>query len=62
MDVEFWKFINTFAPWLSALGTIAAVVVSLYLARRDKSIRLEVSAGHRLLATPGVKGPYPDCW
>ena len=36
------------------------VIVSIYLARRDKNIRLDVSAGHRLLVTPGVKGPHPE--
>ena len=57
---ETWKFINTFAPWLSAIGTLMAVAVSLYLARHDKRIRLEVNAGHRLLITEGQKGPHPE--
>jgi hypothetical protein len=59
-DKETWKFINTIAPWLSAIGTIAAVVVSLYLARQGKSVKLDITAGHRLMATPGIKGPYPE--
>ena len=33
-DRETWLFINSFAPWLAALGTVAAVIASLYLARR----------------------------
>jgi hypothetical protein len=45
VDKEIWKFINTFAPWFSALGTFAAVVVSLYLARISRRVRLKVSAG-----------------
>lgn len=53
-SVETWEFINSFAPWFSAFGTLAAVVVSLKLATRDRNIRLRVSAGHRLLITPGV--------
>lgn len=57
---ETWKFINTFAPWLSAIGTLLAVAVSLYFARHDKRIRLEVNAGHRLIVTPGQKGPHPE--
>ncbi len=57
---ETWRFINTFAPWISALGTISAVMLSLYLARRDKIVRLEVSAGHRLIVTPGAPGPWPE--
>ena len=36
MIIEEWKYINTFAPWLSAIGTISAVMVSLFLARKDK--------------------------
>lgn len=42
--MELWRFINSFAPWLAALGSIAASVVALYLARRDSRPRLEVSA------------------
>jgi hypothetical protein len=60
LDQETWKFINTFAPWLSAIVTIAAVIVSLYLARRSESVKLNITAGHRLMATPGIKGPYPE--
>jgi hypothetical protein len=59
-DKETWEFINTFAPWLSAIVTIFAVVVSLCLARRSESIKLNITAGHRLMATPGIKGPYPE--
>ena len=59
MDRESWQFINTFAPWLSALGTLGAVVVSLWLAHRRMSIRLKVSAGHRITVGQGIK-PYPE--
>lgn len=47
MDTETWRFINTFAPWFSAIGTILAVITSLYLARTSRRIRLEVNAGVR---------------
>jgi hypothetical protein len=60
LSQDTWRFINTFSPWLAALGTIAAVLVSLHLARRDKKIRLEVSAGHRIIITSGVPAPYPE--
>lgn len=60
MDQETWKFINTFAPWLSAIGTLAAVIVSLYLARSEKPIKLEIRAGHRMMIEQGQKGePTP---
>lgn len=32
-----WEFINSFAPWFSAIGTMSAVLVALYLARKDKN-------------------------
>ena len=60
MDRATWEFINSFSPWLSAFGTIAAVVIALYLARVDKRVRLEVSAGIRLMVTPGSPGPHPE--
>ena len=59
LSKETWVFINSFSPWLSAIGTIAAVIVSLHLARRERRIRLEVSAGYRLLATQGQQSPHP---
>jgi multisubunit Na+/H+ antiporter MnhE subunit len=58
---ETWQFINSFSPWLSAVGTIIAVIVALYLARLDKRIRLRVSAGHRLVFSAGASIPEnPD--
>jgi hypothetical protein len=50
---ETWKFINTFAPWLSAVGTISAVITSLYLARKSRRIHLKVDAGLRTLVQQG---------
>ena len=35
---NFWVFINSFAPWFSAFGTIAAVIVSLYFSRKSRNI------------------------
>lgn len=43
-DKSTWQFINSFAPWLAALGTLLAVITSLYLARRDKRINISVNA------------------
>jgi hypothetical protein len=53
-DRGFWLFINSFADWLAAFGTIAAVIVALYLARRDSRIRLKVVVGLRLILQHGV--------
>jgi len=46
---ETWLFINTFAPWVAAIGSIGAVIVALYLARRSDQLRLDVSAGVRMI-------------
>lgn len=56
-DKEMWEFINSFAQWPAALGTIAAVVVALHLARRDESIRLQVTCG---IVTMLQEGGSPD--
>jgi hypothetical protein len=44
LDHNKWMFINTFAPWLSALGTIAVVCVSLYLAKTKTKVTIEAAA------------------
>jgi hypothetical protein len=51
---KFWAFVNSFAEWFSALATTAAVIVALYLARRD-DLKLRVSAGLRII----VAAPPP---
>lgn len=57
-DQQSWQFINTFAPWLSAVGTLAAVATSLYLARRPDRIFLEVRVGIRIVAVRGGGGDH----
>jgi hypothetical protein len=47
MDQETWRFINTFAPWLAALGTFSAAGMALYLALRSDRIALALQAGIR---------------
>jgi hypothetical protein len=42
-----WILVNTFAGWLSAIGTLLAVIVSLWLARRDSRICLRIMVGLR---------------
>lgn len=59
-DNKTWEIIrnwNTFAPWLSGIGSLSAVIVSLWLVRRDKSIRLLVETGYSTapLQTPAVR-------
>ena len=59
-DREFWRFINTFAPWGSALASTAAVIAALYLARRGDRIRLQVVVGVRIVAMMGPVAPPPE--
>jgi hypothetical protein len=44
-----WELFNSFSNWLSAIGTLAAVSVSLYLANLSGKPRASVSAGHRII-------------
>lgn len=55
---ETWQFVNTFAPWLSAFGTIAAVITALYLARRADKLRLQLRVGIRTMAVRGGVGDH----
>src|SRR5258706_5047016 len=43
LDEDAWRFINTFAPWFSAIESLAAVVLALTLAWRQHRIYLHVS-------------------
>jgi hypothetical protein len=49
-ELELWNVVGT---WLSGIATTAAVIVSLYLARRTERVHLRVSAGVRTLVTMG---------
>jgi hypothetical protein len=55
---ETWQFVNTFAPWLSAFGTIAAVITALHLARRADKIQLQLRVGIRIVAVQGGGGDH----
>ena len=55
-----WELINSFSNWLAALGTIAAVVVSLWLAARATRLKCRASVGHRIVIEQGAKGSFPE--
>lgn len=52
--------IGTLADWLTAVGTISAVVVALYLSRKDDKprARVKASVSHLMTVDEGVS-PYP---
>lgn len=58
ISVEEWKFINTFAPWFSAIGTLLAVCVSLYISYCTRKIALSVSSGIFVFNENGVDEEY----
>lgn len=43
LSKDHWEIINGFANWLAAIGTITAVVVSLYLARNGSRPKAKLS-------------------
>jgi hypothetical protein len=49
-----WELYNSFANWIAAIGTVAAVWVSLHLANRVSRFKAKFSVGHRLVIQPGV--------
>jgi len=57
---EEWQFINSFSNWIAAIGTVAAVITSLYLARASQKLRLRVYAGHRIIVGGKRKESYPE--
>lgn len=53
-----WQFVNTFADWVSAVGTVAAVWVSLWLARNASRPKGRVNANVMLIAGNGELSPH----
>ena len=52
-------FLEMVGTWVAGLGTLAAVIVSLRLARRSGPL-LRVSADLRVLIHSGAEPPYPE--
>ena len=48
-----WEFINSFAPWFSAIGTLVAASVALYLGVSVRAEKLNLFGGIRLLVGDG---------
>ncbi len=60
LDKAQWELYNSFSNWVSAFATVAAVTVSLYLARKAGKPRAKTSVGHRIVVAPGANGTYPE--
>ena len=55
IDQNILSLLNTIGIWLAGIGTLAAVIVALYLARRDTIVKLKIYAGHRIIVSQGSK-------
>jgi hypothetical protein len=55
-----WDFINSFANWASAIGSIAAAWVALHLANRIAKPRAKVQVGIRITVGIGETPPVPE--
>ena len=55
-----WQHLDTIAQIVSAFGTLAAVIVALYLARHQNAPRLRVTASRAHLVAQGTGLPPED--
>ena len=55
-----WDLFHGFANWFSAVASVGAAVVALYIANRSARPTGRVSAGHRISIGQGSRPPYPE--
>ena len=48
-----WKLLEVAGSWLSGIGALLAVVVSLHIARQSGAIKVSLYAGHRIVMEQG---------
>ena len=60
VDKSTWDFVNGFANWFAAIGSVAAVAVALYIANRSARPTAQLSVGHRISIGPSSVEPYPE--
>jgi hypothetical protein len=53
MDEATLRLLEIAGTWVSGIGALLAVGVSLHLARRQTAVELAVEAGHRVIIAPG---------
>jgi hypothetical protein len=59
MNETTYKLLVVAGSWLAGVGSLAAVITSLWLARRSNIIRLGIRASHVQIVTPG-ESDSPD--
>ena len=60
MTEESYRFWCLIATWMTAFGTVGAVIVSLFLAGREQRVKLSVGAGHRIILNQGANPKPPE--
>lgn len=60
IDKSTWDLYNGFANWASAVGSVAAAAVALYIANRAAKPTAQLTVGHRITIGPGSVKPYPE--
>jgi hypothetical protein len=62
IDPTWWAWLEIGSEWLTAIGTIGAVIVSLYLSRRDRHPRLTISGAivRSFAGDPGKQLQYSE--
>ena len=49
---ETMMLLNALGSWVAGAGSLAAVAIALWLARRVEKVKLDAWAGHRILVVP----------
>lgn len=60
MTTEEYKLWSLLGTWVASLGTVGAVITALFLAGREKRIKLSVGAGHRIILRLGTNPNPPE--
>lgn len=58
INLQLWSVIGT---WLASIGTVSAVITSLWLAYHQDRVKLRVVAGHRLIVSRGLQDTPEYC-
>lgn len=62
VTIDQWiQIANAAGAWVAGIGTLAAVIVSLRLARRASNVRIEAKAHLIFIMNPGSSGQDDEC-
>ncbi len=61
IDTTTLQIIGVVGTWVASIGTVGAVITSLYLSSRDSRINLHVGAGERIVVGGGNEKPPRYC-